>query len=69
MREKDDSGVSLNQMAVVVVVVMMAVAVMVVVMAVAVMAVVLAVAMVMDDGDGAIYQGRGQRKSRFGGRR
>lgn len=68
MREKDDSGVSLKQMAVVVVV-MMTVAVMVVVMAVAVMAVVLAVAMVMDDGDGAIYQGRGQRKSRFGGRR
>lgn len=64
MREKDDSGVSLKQMAVVVVVVMMTVAVMVVVMAV-----VLAVAMVMDDGDGAIYQGRGQRKSRFGGRR
>lgn len=59
MREKDDSGVSLKQMAVVVVVV----AVM------TVMAVVLAVAMVMDDGDGAIYQGRGQRKSRFGGRR
>lgn len=64
MREKDDSGVSLKQMAVVVVVV----AVMTV-MTVAVMAVVLAVAMVMDDGDGAIYQGRGQRKSRFGGRR
>lgn len=59
MREKDDSGVSLKQMAVVVVVMM----------TVAVMAVVLAVAMVMDDGDGAIYQGRGQRKSRFGGRR
>lgn len=64
MREKDDSGVSLKQMAVVVVVV----AVMTV-MTVAVMVVVLAVAMVMDDGDGAIYQGRGQRKSRFGGRR
>lgn len=62
MREKDDSGVSLKQMAVVVVAVMT-------VMTVAVMAVVLAVAMVMDDGDGAIYQGRGQRKSRFGGRR